>query len=77
MSPEGGGAFFWGGEGAGPHGFQEKEGGQPLLTGTNGGPGKKKKKIIDGINLLPFDDLVQWLCLCIKRDAKKCLRSIV
>ena len=32
--------------GAGSHGFQEKEGDQPLLTGTKGGPGKKKEKII-------------------------------
>ena len=49
MSPEGGGAFFFGGgEGAGPHGFQEKEGDQPLLTGTKGGPGKKRRKLSVG-----------------------------
>ena len=34
--------IFWrGGEGAGSHDFQEKEGDQPLLTGTKGEPGKK------------------------------------
>ena len=33
------------GRGAGSHGFQEKEGGQPLLTGTKGEPGKKEKII--------------------------------
>ena len=44
----GGRSIFLGGEGAGPHGFQEKEGGQPLLTGTNGGPGKKKRKLSMG-----------------------------
>ena len=33
------------GRGAGSHGFQEKEGDQPLLTGTNGGPGKKRRKL--------------------------------
>ena len=48
MSPEGGGGFFLGGgrgRGAGSDDFQEKEGGQPLLTGTKGGPGKKREII--------------------------------
>ena len=49
MSPEGGGGFFWrGGEGAESHGFQEKEGDQPLLTGTKGGPEKKRRKLSVG-----------------------------
>ena len=36
------------GKGAGSHGFQEKEGGQPFLTGTKGGPGKKRRKLSVG-----------------------------
>ena len=44
MSPEGGGGlFFWGGGGGGRGHtvFKRKRGGQPLLTGTKGGPGEK------------------------------------
>ena len=57
MSPEGGGGFFLGGgegKGAGSHGFQEKEGDQPLLTGTKGGPGKKRRKLFEAVGSIYY-----------------------
>ena len=43
-----------GGKGAGSHGFQEKEGGQPLLTGTKGGPGKKRRKLFEAVGSIYY-----------------------
>ena len=53
MSSEGGRGFFGGG-GAGSHGFQEKEGDQPLLTGTKGGPGKKRRKLFEAVGSIYY-----------------------
>ena len=47
--------FFWGrGRGTGSHGFQEKEGDQPLLTGTKGGPGKKRRKLFEAVGSIYY-----------------------
>ena len=57
MSLEGGRGFFWGGGGGRGRGhtvFKRKGGGQPLLTGTKGGPGKKRRKLFEAVGSIYY-----------------------
>ena len=58
MSPEGDRGFFGGGgggEGGGGHTvFKRKRGDQPLLTGTKGGPGKKRRKLFEAVGSIYY-----------------------
>ena len=56
MSSEGGRGFFWGGggEGGGVTRFSRERGDQPLLTGTKGGPGKKRRKLFEAVGSIYY-----------------------